>query len=394
MPENHRTSETFDLARLIYDDARSMIQDGPNFADMLDLSFAGLEFERATGDGFAARDTFFEAIDLLRHYRDLPPWLYGGAAHAAWTAVQVSHSTGLPIRGLDGLDDMILGWIVDFPAREAVDLPSGLLGLGVYALGHPNADVAEKMTAETVRAIERRVEHDDDGIFIRVAATDFREIMKPHSIGQRDLGMAHGNAGLVAYLSRVTVSGLDSAGEAARLLRPALSWLMRQRSELGDALFPHTVESRYEPSRSAWCYGDPGVSLALAAAATATGSGEADAMAREAAAVVIARPSNRAKVVDSGLCHGAAGLCWYGRRAAQQWDLPGADRLSAYWVDYVRYERAQGPLHYLTAEGVTRRPSFLDGDLGVALALLQESTGQPAAWEDRLLGGPVTRASR
>jgi hypothetical protein len=392
--ESQRNSETFDLAHLIFDDARSRIHETPNFADMLDLAFASLEFERATGREFGTRNTFFEAVDLLRHYRDLPPWLYGGAAHAAWTAVHVSRHTGLAIRGLDGLDDMILSWIVDFPEKECVDLPSGLLGLGVYALAHPNANVAEKMTAETLRVIERRVEHEDGGIFTRVAATDFRAVMKPHSIGQRDLGVAHGNAGLVAYLSRVAVSGLGSASEAARLLRPALRWLLRQRGDLGDALFPHTVESRYEPSRSGWCYGDPGIALALAAAATAIGSAEADAVAREAAAGVIARPSTRTRVVDSGLCHGAATLCWFGLRAAEQWQLPGADRLTAYWVDYVRNDRAQGPLHYVAADGVSRNPSFLDGDLGVALVLLQKNSGHRPAWEERLLGAPVAAIAR
>ena len=394
MSDSRQKSGTFDLARLVYDDAQTSIREAPNFADMLDLTLASLEFERATGSDFGTKETFFEAVDVLRHYRDLPPWLFGGAAHAGWTAVQVARHTAMPLRGLEGLDDMILSWIVDFPEKECIDLVGGLLGLGLYGLVHPDNDVAEKMTREALRVIEQRVEHDDDGIFVRIAATDFRQIMKPESVGQRDLGVAHGNPGLVGYLSRVVTSGLSSGPEAERLLRPALRWLLRQRSDLGDTLYPHTVEGRYEPSRSAWCYGDPGISLVLRAAGEALGDAEAASVAREAAVGVLARPSNRTRAVDSGLCHGAATLCWFGHRAAEEWRLPGTADLSAYWVNYIREDRASGPLHYVRPDGLVRNPSFLDGDLGVALTLLRDATGRQPTWEDRLLGGPLSATRR
>lgn len=368
-----------------------MIRETPDLVMLLDLTLASLEFERALGQGFSARDTFFEAVDLLRSYRGIGPWLYGGAAHVAWTAVHLSRRLGRPIKGLEQLDDMILSWIADFPADEDVDLPRGLLGLGVYALVHPSEAVREKMTAGVLAVVAERAEQDGDGgVFVRLAAGESRLRLKPQTVGHRDLGVAHGNAGLVSYLGSVAMSGLACASDAARLLDPSLAWLLRQRSALDGFVFPSSVENRYEPSRTAWCYGDPGAALALAVAAHATGSGEAAVAAREAAASAVARPPARAGVVDASLCHGAAGLCWFSRRAEEDWGLPGSADLAEHWAARIRDERENGPLHYVGLGGSRRDPSFLDGDLGAALGLLYLATGVKPIWEERLLASPVS----
>jgi hypothetical protein len=62
------------------------------------------------------------------------------------------------------------------------------------------------------------------------------------------------------------------------------------------------------PSRLAWCYGDPGVAAALLVAAQAVGEKSRERQALEIALHAAARPPEQARVVDAGLCHGAAGL--------------------------------------------------------------------------------------
>lgn len=379
------------LARTVYEDARELINDKPNIVFLLDLAYASLEFERAFGQDFSARDTFLDAFDLLRASRGIGPWLYGGAAHVGWTAIQISRHYGIRVTGLDHLDSMIIDWAVNYPTDHDVDLPAGLLGLGVYGLIHPSRAVREKLTSAVIETVTARVE-EDDGSFLRLGANPARLRNRPHVVGHRDLGVAHGNAGLVSYLASASMSGLSSAATAADLLNSVLRWLLRQRHPGDGTVFPHSVETRYEPSRSAWCYGDPGVSMALDVAAQATGSTEVAAAATEAAAAAVSRPANRARVVDATLCHGAAGLCWFGRRARERWRFPDADAFVAHWADYLHQERARGPLHYVVKDANRRDPSFLDGDLGVALALLYLARGGEPAWQERMLATPLRPA--
>jgi hypothetical protein len=203
-------------------------------------------------------------------------------------------------------------------------------------------------------------------------------------VTQRDIGVAHGNAGLVSYLASAAASGLDCADRARSILDDALAWLVKQRVDVDGAVFPQSVEHRYVPSRSAWCYGDPGVSLALSVAATVTGSAAVADLARETAAAVLARSPERARIVDACLCHGAAGLCWFARRASDDFGLE-TDGFAAHWLAEISRQRSAGPLRYLSHEGMRRDESFLEGDLGVALALLHLGTGVRPRWEERMV---------
>ncbi|WP_018686717.1 lanthionine synthetase LanC family protein [Actinokineospora enzanensis] len=376
-----------DLARQIYQDAREVITEQGNLTLHLDLAMASLEFQRALGEDFRPGESMAKAMTLFRAGRDHEPWLYGGVAHVGWLAIQLANESGADISGLHRIDDMIMSWILEFPDDRDVDLPFGLLGLGVYALSHPVARVRADLTDAILTVIERRVEH-DNGVFLRLAPWEARIRVTPHLVGQRDLGVAHGNAGLVSYLASAAMSGLPSQDRAAALLTESLRWLTRQRCDLEGTIFPQTVESRYATARSAWCYGDPGVALALTVAAEASGNDQVRALAAETAAAAIARPAELTRVHDACLCHGAAGLVWFGHRTA----LDHGHDTDAYvtdWVADIARRRAAGPLIYTSVVGRRRDHTFLEGDLGTALVLLYRATGVEPLWQERLLGVAV-----
>jgi hypothetical protein len=201
--------------------------------------------------------------------------------------------------------------------------------------------------------------------------------------------VAHGNAGLVSYLSSVVLAGSDSADRAESMLRASVGWLLRRRIDRDGSVFPQAVESRYVPARSAWCYGDPGIALALAVAARATGFAEVAGTAREAATAAIEREPAMARVTDPCLCHGAAGLVWFGRRAGSDFALHNVESYTEHWFGYLRDARAEGHLRYLAPGGLRRDSSFLEGDLGVALACLYLAKGGAPEWQQRLLAVPV-----
>ncbi|MGW4202995.1 lanthionine synthetase LanC family protein [Streptomyces sp. NPDC004726] len=384
--------EVLALAQTLYADAVKGAEGTEDLSLQLDLALARMEFARATGEDHGALGAFREATGLLRSARQVTPWLYGGAAHAGWTAVHLARMHGAPLAGTAALDDTVVHWVEDYPEDLDVDLPTGLLGLGVYGLVHPTASVREKITSGVMKVVEERVER-GEGAFVRLAPARFRVVETPHLVGYRDLGMAHGNAGLVSFLASVSMSDTTAREAAADLLGDALDWFLGQRVAADGVQFPQSVELRYSASRTAWCYGDPGVSMGLDVAAGATGRHDVAEVAKETAATAVARPADRTGVVDPCLCHGAAGLVYFGQRTRRVHGIPGADGLIDAWTGVIHRKRAAGPLEYFGREGMRPDHSFLEGDLGVALALLQLVSPVAPLWEERLLTVPVGTGS-
>ncbi|ASU82025.1 lanthionine synthetase [Nocardiopsis gilva YIM 90087] len=380
------------LARTLYADATESITRDPDFTLLLDHALTAMEFRRALGDdgapSTAARDSFREAMGLLRSASNVGPWLYRGAAQAGWVAIQLARQHGTEASGLAPIDDIVLQWATAFPDDLDIDLPMGLLGLGVYGLAHPEASFREKLTSGILDVIENRTERDENGLFFRLADSEARRA--DQSAGCRIIGVAHGAAGLVSYLASVSRSDTSVRPRARALLDDALRWLLSQGSDVNGSVFPHRVEMRYAPSRATWCSGDPGVALALSVAAQATGSPGAASAARRTAEAVIARPDGDCGVMDGCVCHGAAGLCWFGRHMSDRFGIAGAGQFADRWVRYLADQRAAGHLTYFGPEGMVRDASFLEGDAGVALALLYTATGVTPVWEQLVLATPIT----
>ncbi|MBB4930881.1 hypothetical protein F4561_001701 [Lipingzhangella halophila] len=378
------------LARTLYGDAEETITAEPNASLRLDLALAALEFSRATGEDFGAEGHLRSALDLLRAQSGVGPWLYGGAAQAGWVAIRLAESRGTAVSGLAAIDETVLGWATDFPAERDIDLPMGLLGLGVYGLAHPDPGYREKLTAEVLDRVAERTKHDDNGRFVQLGTSEAR--IADQSAGARIIGVAHGTAGLVSYLASAAAADPAQRPRARALLDECLRWLLRQRNGGHGSVFPHRVETRYAPTRATWCSGDPGAAAALRVAERATGDRAAGEVARAAARAVVHRPDEDTGVVDGCVCHGAAGLVWFGRFASDHLGTAGARGDSAHWAKRLARWREAGPLIYFGPAGWVRNASFLEGDIGAALALLYAATGTNPLWSDLLLAAPITAA--
>jgi class I lanthipeptide synthase len=362
-----------DTARLLRADAADAPADA-DFAVHLDLAVAEAEFARVLGGESAADEHWHRALAGLRAGGPVGPWLYRGAAQLGWTAHRLGRTPPAAV------DDLLAGWVADYPAGAELDLPRGLLGIGVYALDHPDRAFAERVVAGTLDLVEARA-GGPDGLVLRSRTAG----------GARLVGLAHGAAGLVAYLAAVARTGLPSAARAAALLPAALAGLLgaRRPGAPGGSVYPRSVEDAAAPARSAWCHGDPGVWLALSAAAAVTDDPAVAAAAAEAAAAVLARPPGDTGVVDATVCHGAAGLLWITDRMHRATGARAAAARAEHWARTLREARARGPLTYLAPTATMERDhGFLSGDAGVALVLLAVATGTRPAWERLLLGAP------
>jgi lantibiotic modifying enzyme len=267
------------------------------------------------------------------------------------------------------------------------DLIRGLVGFGAYALARLPRDAAAEAVALTVRRLgDRAIEH-ADGLYWTADMALEGKRADDYPDGYVDLGLAHGNAGVVAVLANAYRAGFR---ETRPLLDGALAWLRaRDTGNREGRAFPGLLPVGQEPvpARVAWCYGDPGIAAAFAQAAVALDDDSLREYARAIARGCALRDDHG--VVDSGLCHGGAGLTQVFHRLGLALDDEPLRDMARGWA------RTTLTLRKPTEEGggfLTWVPSderyetwttLLEGSCGVGLALMSTVSGE--TWWDGLL---------
>lgn len=338
----------------------------------LALFFAYLE--RSLGDpeaGERAQHHLEQAITNLVEHPEPAAGLYHGFAGVAWvtehlSAGEISDEDEDPNEEIDAA---LLSLLRQSPWRGEIDLLSGLVGWGVYALERLPRPSAAAMLPLLVARLAECTEPQGSGIAWR----------DPHS-GEPDPGMAHGAAGAIALLARMLREG--AAGpEAASLLAAAV-----------DGVLPLSPPEGAEGDL-AWCAGDAGLSAALLAASRATDRDDWEHAALRLATAAALRYRDEAGVSDPALCHGTAGLSHLFHRLYRATGDPALLDAARRWLErtlalrqpgqgiggYLRRGRqADGRLSWIPDSG------FLGGAAGIGLALLAAATPIEPAW-DRLL---------
>ena len=162
------------------------------------------------------------------------------------------------------------------------DVVNGLTGLGRVLLDS-GAEVGPTLDA-----------------LVRLAVTETRP--------GADAGMAHGVAGVLAFLAL--------AAEHGRLVPGQLDAMHHLAGWLGDVAgadvagpyFPAWAGETAVPAKSAWCYGTPGVAVALHRAGTVLGEPAWQRLAVESLRAVARRPEAEWHLDGPTVCHGYAGL--------------------------------------------------------------------------------------
>jgi hypothetical protein len=356
---------------------------------------AGTFDDAATAAAYdAATERLLARVE--RGYADLS--LYGGLTGAGFVLAHVSDDGAEEF--LAGVDEIVIDalaverWTADY------DLIQGLTGLGVYFLERL-AGAAQPPSARA--GLERVV---DQLAALAVTGADGTtwhtgvELLPPWQAerapaGYDNLGVAHGVAGTIGVLGRIAAVP-DAPPRARELVAGATRWLRAHE-------LPPTPRGRYpswltggpgdrEPSRTAWCYGDPGLALALWSAAARTGG--AVEPWRALAAESAARPEALCGVRDPGLCHGSIGLAHLYNRAYQASGDPAFRAAARTWFEHGLAQRVPGAgvagFRTYWVDPITGAPGwrdsrdFLEGACGIGLALLAGVTAEEPRW-DRLL---------
>jgi lantibiotic modifying enzyme len=151
---------------------------------------------------------------------------------------------------------------------------------------------------------------------------------------------------------------------------------------------------RPESCRSAWCYGDPGISASLFLAANCLNNKVRQKDALKIALRAAVRLPEHAGVKDAGLCHGSAGLGHIFNRMFQATGNARLKDAARFWFQQtLKFSRKgqgfAGYSAYRSKDDGTPEwhdePDLLTGSAGIGLALLAAISPVAPDWDRMLL---------
>lgn len=247
------------------------------------------------------------------------------------------------------------------------DLFYGLTGIGQLLLHHaPGSNALGRILGYLVSLSEPpRIDHEQPGWWV----SHNPDPKLPTPGGHANLGVAHGIAGVLAFLGAALRRGITVQGHhgAIAMISAHLDawrvdaepgpwwpqWITQEELRTG-------LVRQHGPLRPSWCYGTPGIARAQQIAAIATGDTARQRMAEHALTACLSDPAQLSRITDNGLCHGWAGLYQTAWRAAHDALTPAIGRQLPRLAELLA-QHADADHHGGTG--------FLDGSAGLALAL-------------------------
>lgn len=328
-----------------------------------------------------------DAVDALAT-RSLSPAHCGGIAGIAWCLHHLA-DRGLVEAGeevFETVDEVLCAAILRDVRAGARDFLHDGLGAALYLGERASVPHVRACLALVVEALERTAVHDERGTrWIDDRTNRF------------NLGLAHGNPGILALLAHLHERGIAPARTTA-LLADGVRWVRSTRlpEPRRGSHFPIAVDAAGEPtsrdaSRLGWCYGDLGVAVSLLRAGRALGEPELVADAVEVLRHTAEhRSAEDGHIEDAALCHGSMGIAQIYRRASF---VTGDEALRVEadrWIDHglslARWADGAAGFKYSMAHGYVPSFTLLQGVAGIGLALVSAlGPASESAWDRSLL---------
>jgi hypothetical protein len=332
--------------------------------------------------------------------------LFGGLSGLAFAASGLSHGGTRYQRLLASLDAVLVPAAVALALRVQsatdglavgdYDLISGLSGAGAYLLRRREDPGCADALRTVMGALVEAGQHTSRWRTPPLLMTD-EAMIRAFPTGSLNCGLAHGIPGPLALLSLALREGLEVPGQPSAV-RSIATWLVEQRvDDQWGVNWPSAVPAdratgaaprpRLEPTRSAWCYGSPGVARSLWLAGDALGESQFRTLSVDAMEAVYRRPREQRDIDSPSFCHGVAGLLQITLRFAHDTGLPAftdaARELAEQLLSAYRPEHLLGYVLLEPGENPVDHPGLLDGAAGVAVVLLAAATDIEPVW-DRL----------
>jgi hypothetical protein len=318
----------------------------------------------------------------------LPFALYQGFTGIAWVADHLAD-------GSDDIDATLLDALASDALDPRYDLISGVVGAAVYAFARAPRPAAVACLEHIIDRLARTAEDAPEGAtwFTPPRWLSADERARAPS-GYYNLGVAHGVPGVIAILARAVEAGI-AVDRAKPLLERAVAWVLAQRVDGPASHLPAQItrELGRQPSRSAWCYGDPGVAIALLGAGRRADVPAWSRAGHELLRALARRSIDACGVRDAGFCHGAVGLAHLLARGYAITDDPELRAGAIAWYERALAMRRPGTgiggftSYRLGPDGTFgdhADPELLGGAPGIGLALLAGLVSHEPNW-DRLM---------
>ena len=327
-----------------------------------------------------ARAHLETAVGMLAHYEQRPG-LFAGFAGVAWT---VDHLQRCGILGEaedlnEEIDEALLALLDPGRWDGLPELIDGLAGIGLYALDRSVCARSRMMVDQILSILQSTAEQAPGGTAWFDSAAQLPPIPRErHPEGAFNLGVAHGNPGVIGFLAEAWHGGFQ---QARPLLDSSMAWLLSCKAPHADGSVFGRAFGRGEPpnaegSRLSWCYGDLGIAAVMLVVAARTGEPQWQAEGIQLALSCASRPDPWLGSNDACLCHGSSGNAHLFARLYQGTGIPcfKARALQC-------YERTLAT----TRNGCPEVPGLLEGAVGIGLSLLAATTDVEPSWDRFLL---------
>ena len=272
------------------------------------------------------------------------------------------------------------------------DFLHGALGCGLYFLNRETSAKAGDYLSELALGLENIGVVDNFGRMSWESVVDMKK-------GTRgfNLGMSHGIASIISFLSRLFHRGIERKA-VSRMLESAILFLLDQKLKQSDyiSVFPPFVIPGDPPSdsRLAWCYGDLGIGVALYQAGVLTDNPkwttEALSILRHSAG---RRDLEKNSIFDASVCHGAAGVAHIFNRVFHYTRDEEFKDAALYWLEqtmeFAMFDDGIAGFkvwHGREADGNwVNDLNMLSGAAGVGLVLLSAVSEIEPGWDQCLL---------
>jgi lantibiotic biosynthesis protein len=275
------------------------------------------------------------------------------------------------------------------------DFLHGAIGIGFYFIYRSRKiEIAKKYIEDLVLALESLAIREEDGSMKwQNYNFDNRCLVE----GEYNVGLAHGIPSFLSFLVKVNQAGILK-DKTIVMIRSTSKYVLKTKFSFSEnySTFPFTVKDNLKDetidSRLAWCYGDLGVCCSLWQVAELLNDVD---IKQEVIKIMLNAASKRTieqtRIVDAGICHGAAGAAFIFQRFYDWTQEPELKQAADYWYEvtlnmatfedgYVGYKT------YFTPDLGGSRASYniLDGISGIGLILLYRISGIDPSWEELL----------
>ncbi|GAB4086344.1 lanthionine synthetase C family protein [Myceligenerans cantabricum] len=276
------------------------------------------------------------------------------------------------------------------PVQFEFDITRGLAGMGAYLLTAPHHRGLLQQVLECLVRLTEPVDAADAGgrdvpgwWVTDQPRTPTRDRF---THGHAGLGMAHGITGVLALLATCLRRGIHVDAQVDAIIQ-IRDWIetWRQPGTAGPwwperitlAELDTGILVQTEPRRPSWCYGTPGITRALQIAAIALGDTRRQRAAETALARCVTDQTQLARLTDTSLCHGWAGLVTTVQRASADTITPDlASTLPSLTSSLI---------HHTQSLKARSTPGLINGAAGAGLVLHEIATTEHPDWATCLL---------